>query len=507
MIKRAFLCLAGAALVVPTLLALPIAVSAADGELEVGPSPTYPYQTIQDAVNAASPGDTIFVHDTGVAPDYCENVDVGVSNLAITVSDGEEVTVEAANPNDHVFCVMASSITIEGFIATGATELQQAGIFLASDTDHCTISDNTVTGNRYGIVLNYSVSNTVSNNIIDSNAYGIALYSSDHNAISNNAVDSNDDLGIYLGDSDNNTISGNTASNTLYGINLYQSCKNTVAHNTAVNNDRGILLSSSDNNTISGNTADLNTSRGIHLSESDTNTVSENTCLNNLYGINLYVSRNNTLSDNKVNSNEYSIYMYGADDNTVYLNNLSGNIWGVLSESDSNNAWHSPTEFSYLYNGASFHNHMGNYWGSSYSGIDSDGDGIGETPYYIVTDEDGYPLVDTPDQYTDIAPVTPTVDDIDAYIKGLENNAFKNRPRIRKARLARKLAVVERRIERGRYGAAIYKLRHDIQPKMNGSLTPRFRWDDRNDWITDREAQHDLCEMIDNLIVQLRTSQ
>ena len=61
------------------------------------------YATIQDAVNAASPGYTIIVRDGS----YSENVNA-YKRLTIKSENGSDKTIiPAANSNDHVFDVTA----------------------------------------------------------------------------------------------------------------------------------------------------------------------------------------------------------------------------------------------------------------------------------------------------------------------------------------------------------------------------------------------------------------
>lgn len=71
--------------------------------------PDADFTRIQDAVNAASSGDTIIVYPGT----YTENVDV--NNLTIKSESGAEATiVHAANSNDHVFEVTADYKWIYG---------------------------------------------------------------------------------------------------------------------------------------------------------------------------------------------------------------------------------------------------------------------------------------------------------------------------------------------------------------------------------------------------------
>jgi len=287
-----------AALLLLTLAILAPAVSAA-AEIWV---PEGGNQTIQQAVNNATPGDTIIVADGT----YTENVDVNVDHLTIRSQNGSaNCIVNAANPNDHVFKVAADYVNISGFTATGATGTSFSGIYLNS-AQHCKISENNASGNYYGIYLDSSSDNTLTENTANSNEYGIDLYSSSDNTLTNNTANSNTYYGIWLCFlSDNNTLTSNIANSNEYGIWLSSSNSNTLTENIANSNGCGIhLWWWSSDNTLTNNTANSN-KHGIWLCSSTNNNVSCNWVQNNTEaGFYLvHGSTGNTIANNSIIAN------------------------------------------------------------------------------------------------------------------------------------------------------------------------------------------------------------
>ncbi len=91
--------------------------------------------------------------------------------------------------------------------------------------------------------------------------------------------------------------------------------------------------------------------------------------------------------------------------------------------------------------------------------------------------------------------------DLDEYIHSLPTDAFKNNPTNRKNAFSNKLDEVWDMIEAGEYEEAIDKLEQDIRAKADGSLGGN----PSNDWVTDPDAQEDICELVDELISYLET--
>jgi len=362
---------------------------------------------IQDAVDGAGEGDTIYVH----AGTYIENVNVD-KRLTLIGEGADVVTVRAADArSDHVFEMTANWVNMSGFTVTGAT--YRSGVYLDS-VDYCNISDNNASNNWYGIALNYSSSNTLLNNNVSNNKFGIAPDYSTDNTLQSNTVSNNDD-GIYMWYSSNNTLTNNifindgffidegsyknnVENNTVNGKPLAYledasnfiiqsagqvilvNCTNITVENLNISNAGvGVELWETDDCKIASNNVSSNTF-GILLGYSSNNILKDNIASNKLGGIYLYYSSGNALTTNTASNNEVGIYLYSSSNNTLSHNNLIDNTDHNAYDDSGTNTWDSGSE--------------GNYY-SDYNGTDPDGDGIGEIPYDIPGGEsvDHFPLM------------------------------------------------------------------------------------------------------------------
>ncbi|MCD6146330.1 MAG: right-handed parallel beta-helix repeat-containing protein [Methanosarcinales archaeon] len=187
---------------------------------------------IQDAVDAASEGDTIAV-DAGT---YNENVNIAKS-VTLQGKGADCVTVHAANPDEHIFKITASGVNISGFTITGAGDYS-AGIYLDA-VNHCNITENNITNNNGGgMYLSHASSSIIANNNISNNYYGIFLDSCNGNVFDSNIIsDSFNGDGISMDSSMSNTLVDNTIeSNAHAGIGFWSSSDNLAYHNNLINN-------------------------------------------------------------------------------------------------------------------------------------------------------------------------------------------------------------------------------------------------------------------------------
>jgi len=225
--------------IIPGLLLCLACIASFPGLLHAGQlNVPDPYPTIQDAVNAAAPGDSVIIAE-GV---YRENITVSKPVTLRSWSNSYQNTViEAREAGRPVIKIEdTSGVVVAGFTVMGS---EAAAIHLGRCSG-CTVVSNYVIRNYTGIYLENSTNCLVSLNVVTENNDGITLRLSNGNTLESNRADWNAEKGIFLVSSNDNTLKGNTTnSNYWNGITLYSSHRNNVERNVSLQNTYAIVLS------------------------------------------------------------------------------------------------------------------------------------------------------------------------------------------------------------------------------------------------------------------------
>ena len=231
--------------------------------------------------------------------------------------------------------------------------------------------------------------NSSQNSIHDNQLLSLTLEDSSYNQVFANLITGSSTCVTLYGNSNFNKIRGNALLDTIYSANaenVHAAGSETVAIQIGDIQHGGAFNNEVYNNTI------INHDCAVKLLLSSNNTIANNLLKDCRTGILLGGSHNNIFTENNVNTCQYAVAMHaGSSNNTFFCNNFINNTVQCIE-------LHYPTLFPYgeLYStGNAWDNgKMGNYW-STYTGIDTTGDGIGDTPYtvfeYMI---DNYPLIE-----------------------------------------------------------------------------------------------------------------
>ena len=443
MIKKTFVIAIVSILIIcvfSNFIPVEICIATDENTLYVGGTETGNYSSIQEAIDAASPGNTIFVY----SGTYHENI--AINKSIILIGDNNHTTIIDGNGIETVVKITGDAVSMHGFIVrnSGWDSIHFAGISIRSDD--CIISNNIIDKNYQGIFLENTTQNIVSFNTISNNSYGIALKNSTSASIINNSIYENINDGIYLSNCSENTIINNTiANNQQYGIQATyagpidkqyrKESKNNFISKNLINNNKkdGIYLDLSNDNSIKNNSIDNNIGHGILLhgsnnkifgniirnneyngilittkwySNSNYNVVENNIIIGNLEsGIILDDATDDRIIGNKIKNSKHGILLSGIN-NTIVANDIEENSLtglGIQPSSEGNIIYHNNfinnTQNVYEYGENIWdYDANGNFW-SDYTGTDADKDGIGDIPYEIfnpISEDnlDRYPLID-----------------------------------------------------------------------------------------------------------------
>jgi nitrous oxidase accessory protein len=358
------------------------------------------YVSVQEAVDNAVDGDVVLVkrgtYNGSVAIDKAIKLmgedkagtiiqgDWSLNGTVVLVEHDdvvvEKLTLKAAydaGPHGrgvHLFQVTGCNVSDCNFVS-------YVGVWLYEASDN-TVENNHIDGTKagmppvIGIKLQHSDDNRiVGNNVIEySYGFGISLESSDRNVLAENQLLNNYE-GIWVKDSNNNSVTDNTVTVTMdvflrfadnvmlgcYGIRLYHASNNSITGNSFVDCPKGVRIwSSSCYNVVENNSIIGSRYVGIELVEdANHNQIIANNLADNGVGANIANSSNNVVYGNSFTDNEVMASSTSVDGSNFFDDGAEGNYW------------------------------------SNYNGTDSNGDGVGDTPYIIDADnQDNHPLME-----------------------------------------------------------------------------------------------------------------
>jgi len=301
------------------------------------------YTRIQDAIDNATTGDTVFVY-SGI---YYENINI--QKTIDVIGQNRNTTIIDGNETGTVVNVTADHVNLSRFTIQNSGQHGNPG-GIAVEASYCTIVDNVITNNSFGIIFG-SLSRDETQDVFAFNPRN-QKGSSDskdntvlHNIVSNNGV------GVFLyTDAPHNTIDGNTFLQNRAGVGMYPcSHHNILSKNTFLNDGLFVLNDTYSNvvvnNTVNGKpllylegqshkviTEDMGQ---IILVQCHNITVNKQEITNTSLGIELIDTTHCDISQNVIRSNNYvGIFLYQSSDNILMNNNIRANsfqgifIWG-----------------------------------------------------------------------------------------------------------------------------------------------------------------------------------
>ncbi len=277
---------------------------------------TLTYATIQEAINtgATSSGDVLLVQPGTYHENVLLNKTISLlgADKATTIIDGG-ATGSAVN-------VTRDGVLVSGFTMQNAGGNFGAGIYLGN-VSGCTVADNIVVDNEYGLLLNASSGNMLKNNALTGNRYGfgvdgVTLAHFENYIDPTNTVDGKKIY--YLLNQQNLGITP-----LLYpdvGYLALVNCTNiTVQDLTVGNNYNGLLLVNTQNSTLLENTLADNF-EGIRLVNCSENTLNANHITGGAYNLRVHDAYINTIDTSNTVNDKPVYYLVNKHDQTVPSN-------------------------------------------------------------------------------------------------------------------------------------------------------------------------------------------
>lgn len=203
--------------------------------LYVGGSGPGNYTRIQDAVDNATDGDTVYVFDD--SSPYNESIIVN-KQISLIGEDKETTNITRIGKEDLIL-VEADNVLITGFALDKGVWGYNSDVHVNSVG--CTIENNIIHGSYYGVYLTPGDSAVIKNNIITGVNMGITMEGTKRSMISNNIIRTNwSSFGCMAiemtGTGSGNIIMRNDVTHNFIGISIDGAKQTIIKENNFANN-------------------------------------------------------------------------------------------------------------------------------------------------------------------------------------------------------------------------------------------------------------------------------
>jgi nitrous oxidase accessory protein len=332
-----------------------------------------PIPSIQQGIDRAAAGDTVLVNEgTYRQGNIIINKPIVLKGINYPVLDGEN--------KYELISIKSPNVTVEGFLIrnSGHSSMVDIAGIKIYNTHDVTIINNILEDNFFGIYSQQGRQCIIRNNRVTASSVatelsgnGIHCWKSDSIYISNNSITGHRD-GIYLEFATHSEIENNTVQKNLrYGLHFMFAHNNSYIDNTFRNNGAGVAVMYTRNVTMKHNRFEDNwgdAAYGLLLKEISDATIEGNRFEGNTSGIFMDGSSRIEMEKNIFKGNGWAIKMQASCmDIKLEKNNFIGNTFDI------------GTNGSLVLN--TFKN---NYW-DKYEGYDLDKDRVGDVPYRPVS--------------------------------------------------------------------------------------------------------------------------
>lgn len=330
---------------------------------------TCPVSSLTAAVDQANPFDTIVIQ-SGTYKEYNIIIDkpLFIRGINFPLFDGQL--------QGEIITITSDSVTVEGIAVAnvGVSFIRdQAGIYL-QEVSNCTIRNNRLINTFFGIYLEFCENIVVAQNYLEGHAVeevtsanAIHLWRCKNISIHDNTATGHRD-GIYLEFVDNSRIANNHVHQNLrYGLHFMFSNDDVYRENIFEDNGVGVAVMYSDSILMEHNQFIDNwspISYGMLLKEIRYSTIRHNVFRKNTTGIYLESVIETLIEENTLKGNGWAVELFGSCERVTFRqNNFIANSFDLASRTNRN--------------GNRFVN---NYW-SAYTGYDLNSDHIGDIPF------------------------------------------------------------------------------------------------------------------------------